>query len=1063
MFKRVLFFIKNILTKFRSIPQNDNNEQDIIKPESTEESPINNEEIEIPDNNPIPAEEEPDPIEETLISAEEETEAIEETTIPAEEETDPIEETTIPAEEETDPIEETTIPAEEEPDPIEETLIPAEEETDPIEETLIPAEEETDPIEETLIPAEEEPDPIEETTIPAEEEPDPIEETTIPAEEETDPIEETLISAEEETEPIEETLIPAEEEPDPIEETLISAEEETDPIEETLTSDDIECYEPEKIKILKQFIQRTDAHIFLTGKAGTGKTTFLRNLVNNTNKKMIVVAPTGVAAINAGGVTIHSFFQLPFGPIMPKTKADIEDGIDIQKFNRDKLKIIQGLDLLVIDEISMVRADLLDAIDSVLRRIRHNSAAFGGVQLLMIGDIQQLAPVAKQDEWELLKPYYKSVYFFDSLVLKKTSYICIELDHIYRQSDTDFIEILNKVRKSKIDNKSFNILNSRYIPDFQPSEEDNYITLTTHNYQADSINKNKLASLESKSHIFDAFIKGIFPGNSYPTKRRLELKVGAQVMFVKNDPSPEKRYYNGKIGKIVSFDRKNGVQVECDNEIIDVRPVTWHNFEYKLNGRTKEIEEKGIGSFTQIPLKTAWAITIHKSQGLTFEKVILDAEQAFTHGQVYVALSRCTSLDGLVLKTKLNKDVLIKDDIIKKYTNRISSHEADAELLHKKELDFLHKKVLELINFSQLEHQINKIKKIIDDNKNIFKKNAIDHINTFNDLLKSNITDASSNFSQQINEIFSQSNVDQILLQEKITEASIYFSGKLNEFENIGDNIHETDNLSINAYIKGALNAIREIIFIKSACFDYAKESFDVEQYIEIRNSKIFEAENLKPTKLISKNIDDKDKPLVDKLLQWREKKAIELNIEDPLILPKTLINYIAKNKPKTIEELKTISKFGATRIKKYGNEIIRIVLESQGIITEETAEEIVEKTIEKPKEKLNLSRTEIKTLELLKDNYSITDIVKERGLKRTTIEAHIINIVKRGYYDIESFITKKKFNKVKESYDLEQKTITIDNYIYSLAYRRLILLRELSQFEIHLAFETIIERANKQ
>ena len=461
-----------------------------------------------------------------------------------------------------------------------------------------------------------------------------------------------------------------------------------------------EVFKNEKIEMLNRFVQNTDVHIFLTGKAGTGKTTFLRNLAINSYKRMVIVAPTGVAAINAGGVTIHSFFQLPFGPIVPEGQRSKDNGQQILsplssvKLNKTKLKIMRSLDLIVIDEISMVRADLLDAIDTVLRKVRRNNKAFGGVQLLMIGDIQQLAPVARQNEWELLQDYYKSVYFFDSLVLQKTPYICVELDHIYRQNDNDFIDILNQVRNNRLDSKNLQLLNSRHIPDFKADDNDGYITLTTHNYQADEINDEKLEAIKSKTLTFNAEIKGIFPENAYPTKEKLELKVGAQVMFVKNDPSPEKQYYNGKIGKIIDYDKNDGIKVKCNDDIINVTPVKWQNFEYNLNEKTNEIEEKEIGSFTQIPLKTAWAITIHKSQGLTFDKVVLNAEMAFAHGQVYVALSRCTSLNGLVLNTKISNNVLYNDRTINTFVDKIPSLEPDENKLHFEETKFHYQMIL---------------------------------------------------------------------------------------------------------------------------------------------------------------------------------------------------------------------------------------------------------------------------------------------------------------------------------------------------------------------------------
>lgn len=333
-----------------------------------------------------------------------------------------------------------------------------------------------------------------------------------------------------------------------------------------------------ELQLARDFVQHTRHNIFLTGKAGTGKTTFLHNLKHDTPKRMIVTAPTGVAAINAGGVTLHSFFQLPFGPYVP--------GSDMQqrRFSKEKINIIKGLDLLVIDEISMVRADLLDGVDAVLRHYKHRHRPFGGVQLLMIGDLHQLSPVIKDDEWQLLKPYYDSCYFFSSHALKQTDMISIELKHIYRQSDADFIELLNRVRDNRLDSATLQALNTRYRPDFQPGEDDDYITLTTHNRKADHINERQLQALPSKPFSFEARIEGDYPEYSYPTAETLTLKKGAQVMFVRNDSSAEKRYFNGKIGRITRLDRER-IIVKCpdDEQEIPVEPVSWENIKYTLD------------------------------------------------------------------------------------------------------------------------------------------------------------------------------------------------------------------------------------------------------------------------------------------------------------------------------------------------------------------------------------------------------------------------------------------------------------------------------------------------
>ena len=400
-----------------------------------------------------------------------------------------------------------------------------------------------------------------------------------------------------------------------------------------------------QLELAINFVQFTNKNLFLTGKAGTGKTTFLHNLKKSSLKRMAVVAPTGVAAINAGGVTIHSFFQLPFVPYVPGSNGAQQQ----RRFQRDKINLIKSLDLLVIDEISMVRADTLDNIDEVLRRLRNPAKPFGGVQLLMIGDLHQLSPVVKDEDWKILKEHYSSLYFFNSKALHKTSHVTIELKHIYRQSDSFFIDLLNRVRENRIDADVLASLNQRYIHNFKPADDEGYITLTTHNATAQEINENKLAEIKLKSQRFKATIEGEFPEFAYPTALDLEVKIGAQVMFIKNDPSREKLFYNGKIGNVTRIDNQV-IYVKCSSDSMEiaVEPLEWNNISYELNAETKEVTENIIGRFIQHPLKLAWAITIHKSQGLTFEKAIIDANAAFAHGQVYVALSRCKSFEGLV-------------------------------------------------------------------------------------------------------------------------------------------------------------------------------------------------------------------------------------------------------------------------------------------------------------------------------------------------------------------------------------------------------------------------------
>ncbi len=422
------------------------------------------------------------------------------------------------------------------------------------------------------------------------------------------------------------------------------------------------------------FVESTGRSIFLTGKAGTGKTTFLKTIMEHSRKRPIVVAPTGVAAINAGGVTIHSFFQLPFSPYVPGAK--VESKFD---FGKEKRKIIASSDLLIIDEISMVRADLLDAIDAVLRRFREHGQPFGGMQLLMIGDLAQLTPVVTPEDERMLKPYYDTPYFFGSKALQQIDYVTIQLTHVYRQQDESFIALLNEIREGHPSAEALSKLNSRSLtPGPSPKGEGSgYIRLTTHNNLANFYNESELQKLPGRSYQYRAEVKGTFPEYSYPTAETLVLKEGAQVMFVKNDPSGEHNYYNGRIGRVMeASENRLTVYCEGDAEAIEVEPLEWENMRYTLNEQTREIESEVQGTFKQLPLRLAWAITIHKSQGLTFDRAIIDANQSFAPGQVYVALSRCRTLEGLVLASPLEPRAVINDERVDSY---IVQQESEAE------------------------------------------------------------------------------------------------------------------------------------------------------------------------------------------------------------------------------------------------------------------------------------------------------------------------------------------------------------------------------------------------
>ena len=437
----------------------------------------------------------------------------------------------------------------------------------------------------------------------------------------------------------------------------------------------------QELRTAWDFVENTGRSIFLTGKAGTGKTTFLKTVVERSRKRPIVVAPTGVAAINAGGMTIHSFFQLPFSSYVPGAK--VESKFD---FGREKRKIIASIDLLIIDEISMVRADLLDAIDAVLRRFREHNMPFGGVQLLMIGDLAQLTPVVTPEDERMLRPYYDTPYFFGSKALQQIDYVTIQLEHVYRQQDNSFIELLNEVRHGHPSPEALAKLNSRSLSDSRgrrldetsgQAKQEGAIRLTTHNNLANFYNESELQKLPGRPITYRSEIKGTFPDYSYPTAETLVLKEGAQVMFVKNDPSGQHLYYNGRIGRVMeASEERLTVYCQGDGEAIEVEPLEWENTRYTLNEKTREIESEVLGTFRQMPLRLAWAITIHKSQGLTFDRAIIDANQSFAPGQVYVALSRCRTLEGLQLASPLQARAIINDERVDSY---IAQQESEAE------------------------------------------------------------------------------------------------------------------------------------------------------------------------------------------------------------------------------------------------------------------------------------------------------------------------------------------------------------------------------------------------
>ncbi len=462
------------------------------------------------------------------------------------------------------------------------------------------------------------------------------------------------------------------------------------------------------------FVNQTKQHLFITGKAGTGKTTFLKYIKENSFKRIAVVAPTGVAAINAGGVTVHSLFQLPMGVYLPTRQHQFTDGTGEVNTEQTLLKnirigsakrdLLRELELLIIDEVSMVRADMLDAIDAILRSYRRMpNVPFGGVQLLYIGDLFQLPPVANNREWSLLKEFYKSPFFFDSLVLQQAPPVYIELKKIYRQSDEFFINILNNIRHNECTAEDLETLQEHYHPTYQPGPEENFITLTSHNVKADAINKTELAKLPGKALSFEGTVKGDFNEKSFPVEKVIELKEGAQIMFIKNDKGEVRRFYNGKIGTVKKIE-KDKIEVIFPGEEgeLEIEKETWKNIRYQYDKEKDSIDEDELGSYTQYPIRLAWAITIHKSQGLTFDKAIIDAGESFAAGQVYVALSRLTSIDGLVLHSKINRNSIATDERVIQFAENELSEEALRQLLQQEQKNFVSRSIIETFDWTKL-------------------------------------------------------------------------------------------------------------------------------------------------------------------------------------------------------------------------------------------------------------------------------------------------------------------------------------------------------------------------
>lgn len=776
-----------------------------------------------------------------------------------------------------------------------------------------------------------------------------------------------------------------------------------------------------QLELAYDYVSQTDKNIFLTGKAGTGKTTFLNRIKNDGIKSMAIVAPTGVAAINAGGMTIHSLFQLPFGPFIPGTTVDASRQ---RKFTRDKIRLIRRIDLLVIDEISMVRADVLDGIDDVLRRYKDRFKPFGGIQLLMIGDLHQLPPVVKDTEWDMLREHYETPYFFSSHALRQTQPVTIELKHIFRQSDIHFIGLLNKVRDNRIDAEVLDMLNSRYQPDFEPTESEPYITLSSHNASANAINQEKLAELPGRPERFKAVINGDFPEHAYPADVDLELKVGAQVMFIKNDLAPEKRFYNGKIGQVVGIGTER-IRVRCpqDADEIVVTVSEWSNLKYTLNEATNEVVEEVMGTFHQFPLKLAWAITIHKSQGLTFERAIIDAQAAFAHGQVYVALSRCKSFEGIVLRTKIAYNSIKTDATVRNFSEEAEQNSPDEQQLIQAKIAFQQNHIRDLFGFRALKRYVELMNRIWLENESSLLAGGYQAFKQWGLDVEAQLLSVADKFAGQLQRYFMDASgempAQNEALQERIKKGSVWFSTRLQElipaFQQIAI---VTDNKTVRKAAQEGMERIEKELVVKLACFKATEPGFDINTYLKAKvhadlnfQSPIVSDQAARFASSGGRKTTHPE--LYARLKKWRDDEAANRNVEIFMITSTRTLMDIVEQLPRNMKDLKKIKGLGAAKGKRYGEDILRMINQyclEQGLsMTNQLS--FSEPELPEPPKKAIKPDTKKVSLELFQSGKSVTEIAAERGFTVATIEGHLAHFVALGQLPIYELMDPDKLD----------------------------------------------------
>lgn len=683
---------------------------------------------------------------------------------------------------------------------------------------------------------------------------------------------------------------------------------------------DVDVYQ-----LVENYIKYTQRSIFLTGKAGTGKTTLLHKLQQSSKKQIVVAAPTGVAAINAGGTTLHSLFQLPFTPFLPTEEMKKQLIASIQ-MRRERRRVIYDMDLLIIDEVSMVRADLLDAIDTLLRHFRYRpNTPFGGVQLMLIGDLFQLSPVVKESEWKILSQYYKGMYFFHSKAFQQLDVLHLELDKVFRQQDRAFVEILNQVRNNQLTQNSLAKLNQRYLPDFKNTDKDYHIILTTHNTRADEVNNQKMNDLWHREYTFHAQIEGDFPEKNYPTEAELVLKRGARVMFVKNDNKQPREFYNGQIGVIQSLSRQE-IVVESEGETIVVSPMEWENIRYDTDEATRTITETIIGKFKQYPLRLAWAITIHKSQGLTFDKVLVDAEAAFAFGQVYVALSRCRSLEGVVLMSPINTRSLENDKEVLSFEKTKTSLQGIQQKLQKEEQTYILQLTHNIFDFDITLKQLQRIQNFIQDKPgNLIQVNH-DYLQRCEKTL-SECNNVGQEFKKQITSICHQSDY----LQQRLQAAATYFGKQVGELlENMEPPFY-TDNKTLAQEADDMMDNLHNSLLRKITLMNSMAEEWSSESYFAAKNQTlaIWKHTTLASAHFEQDNTESKSveyPQLFRKLQKYRAEKAKSIQIPPYMVLSTKALIEICNTLPQNDKDLLRIKGLGKVKIRKFGKEIISII-----------------------------------------------------------------------------------------------------------------------------------------